>query len=126
MGYLITDPRIVKLLQFTIQSSDLPLNTYSLAIKLSKCYYIGGMVITSGGTVPLSAGSFVVNGDTSGASFLRVTVDGIAGTDVLYQFDIQATGQAFTPQTAETYSLNWTYVAGDVTTQVIIAYIEYS
>lgn len=127
MGYIIGDQGgIVKLTQFTIQPSDLPLDTYPLDIKPSKCYFIGGMIITSGGTVPLDAGSFVVNGDTSGAGFLRVTVNGIAGLNVLYKFNIQAAGQAFTPQIAETYSLNWFYVAGDVTTKVIIAYIEYS
>jgi hypothetical protein len=111
-------------IQFDLSPADLLLNSFQLPIKPSKCYFIGGYVITQGGTIPLSAGSFGVKGDTTNFVFLRVIVNGAAGLNVLYKFNLQA-AQVFTPQNDETYSLNWVYFVGDQSCKVIILFSEY-
>jgi hypothetical protein len=126
MGFEFTNNSLgaVKQIQFELTPAELLLNTYSLPINASKCYFIGGYVITQGGTIPLSAGSFGVEGDTTGFDFLRVPVSGVLGLNVLYKFNLQAP-QVFTPQNSETYRLFWTYSAGDQSCKVIILYSEY-
>ena len=126
MGFNFTQSQLGSLqqIQFDLSPADLLLNNFQLPIKPSKCYFFGGYIITQGGTIPLSAGSFGVIGDSSGYTFLRVTVGGTLGLNVLYKFNLQVP-QVFTPQNDETYSLVWGYFAGDQSCKVIIFYSEY-
>jgi hypothetical protein len=114
----------VKQIQFELTPADLLLNSFQLPINPSKCYFFGGYIITQGGTIPLSAGSFGVVGNTTNLVFLRILVNGALGLNVLYKFNLQA-AQVFTPQTSETYRLAWNYFLGDQSCKVIILYSEY-
>lgn len=125
MGYLIGDQGgTVKLIQFELDTAALQLNTYALPIKPSKCFFFGGYVILSGGTIPLVYGSFSVFGDNSNFGFLRGS-GAPTGQDFLIKLRIFQDG-VFTPQNPETYSLSWAYIAGDGRAKVVIPYIEYS
>lgn len=125
MGYLIGNQgETVKLIQFELDNAALQLNTYALPINPSKCFFFGGYVILSGGTIPLVFGSFRVIGDASNVVFLRAAASP-TNQDYLVKFRL-FNDQVFAPQTPETYSLNWTYSAGDGKATVVIFYIEYS
>jgi hypothetical protein len=124
MGYLIKKMGVINQIEFELKPADLLLNSFQLPIKPSKCYFIGGYVITQGGTIPLSAGSFRVVGNTTGFAFLRTLVNGALGLDVMYKFNLQA-AQVFTPQTPETYNLDWNYFLGDQSCKVIILFSTY-
>ena len=125
MGFEITQNQIggVKQIQFELTAADLLLNSFSLPIQTTNAIFIGGYIITSGGTIPLNVVDFFVIGDVSGNKFLEVKTN-IASLDVLYKFDI-GNSSAFLPQTAENYSLTWNYVAGDGQAKGIILYSEY-
>jgi hypothetical protein len=114
----------VKILEVDLQPGDLPLNSLNLNIVPGLYYFFGGYVITQGGTVPNSVGSFAVTGVTSGVNFLRCAVGGVLGLNVFYHF-ILPSAQVYTPQVPETYDLTWNYLAGDQPTKFIILYAEY-
>jgi len=126
MGFEFTNNSLgsVKQIQFELDSAALLLNSYALPIKPSKAIFIGGYIITSGGTIPLNVASFDVRGNSSNFGFLRTNPTSIAAQDVLYKLRL-FTDQVFTPQTPETYTLQWTYSAGDGRAKVIILYSEY-
>jgi hypothetical protein len=124
MGFEITQNQIiVKQIQFELTAADLLLNTFTLPIQTTNVIFILGYVITSGGTIPLNVGSFRLEGDISGTFFIAAPTT-IASQDVLYKL-IPSPNSVFTPQTPETYSLNWTYLSGDGQAKVIILYSEY-
>ena len=125
MGVEITQNQIggVKQIQFELTAADLLLNSFSLPIQTTNAIFIGGYIITSGGTIPLDVTNFFVEGDVSGFKFLQVATN-ILSLNVLYNFDSGPSG-VFLPQTAENYSLTWNYVAGDGQAKGIILYSEY-
>lgn len=115
----------IKTLTLDISQADFVGNNIPLPLKPSKVLFLNAYLILSGGAIPYNMGSASIFGDSSGYGFLRTgAIAGALGLDVLYPF-FQLAAQAYTPQTPETYTLNVTYVAGDGTGQLVLAYVEY-
>jgi hypothetical protein len=129
MGYLISAAGAsYQLYEETFKSSDLQTNSIPLGIKPCKALFLAGYAIFSGGTVAYSLGSIGIVGNTSGVVFFRSNpIGGSLGLNALVKFRIGGVNdQSYTPQAAETYNFNCTYVAGDGDCKIVIAYTTYS
>jgi len=129
MGYLISPAGgSYQLYEETFKSADLQTNLIPLGIKPCKALFLAGYAIFSGGTVSYSLGSLNIRGNTSGVGFLRSNpVGGLLGVNALVKLRPGVLNdQNYSPQSAETYDLSCTYVAGDGDCKIVIAYTTYS